>query len=142
MDHKVETNWINGLAFDVSQPGGDFTVDAEEKVGGQGLGMHPKPLMLSALAGCTEMDVASLFKKMRAEPEGFKVFVTGTLTDEHPKYYNKVKVEYQFYGKNLKKDKLEKCVNLSIERYCGVYEMFRNFAEIETNIEYFETVPA
>jgi putative redox protein len=142
MEHQVVTNWRNGLAFDVSQPGGDFTIDAEAHVGGQGLGPHPKPLMLSALAGCTEMDVASLFKKMRAEPEGFKVLVSGTLTEEHPKYYNKVSVEYQFFGENLKRAKLEKCVNLSVERYCGVFEMFRQFAEIETKISYFETVPA
>jgi putative redox protein len=61
-----------------------------------------------------------------------------TSKPEHPIYYNKVTVTYNFYGENLQKDKIEKAVKLSIDRYCGVMEMFRHFAEIKTTIQYFE----
>ena len=40
-------------------------------------------------------------------------------------------VEYHFHGANLKEDKLQKAVDLSVEKYCGVMEMFRQFAEVE-----------
>ena len=58
--------------------------------------------------------------------------VTGELTEEHPKYYDKVSVDYHFYGDNLEEDKINKAVNLSIDKYCGVMEMFRKFAEVKT----------
>ncbi len=141
MTHSIKSKWKGEMAFEATQTGGSIRMDADSAVGGQNSGLLPKPLMLTSLAGCTEMDVASLFKKLRAVPEGFTVKVSAEMTDEHPKYYHKVHVEYQFYGKNLKKDKLEKCVNLSIERYCGVYRMFQAFAEITTEINYFESEP-
>ena len=118
--------------------GGSFDIDAAEAVGGTNKGLRPKALMLTSLAGCSGIDVASLLKKMRAEVEGMEIDVAAELTDEHPKYYKKVYVTYRFYGKDLKKDKIEKAVNLSIDKYCGVIEMFRRFAEIKTEILYFE----
>ena len=84
------------------------------------------------------MDVASLIKKMRAEVDDFSIDVSGDLTDEHPKFYKTVKVVYDFYGADMKKDKIQKAVDLSVERYCGVMEMFRKFAEIEIVVNFHE----
>ena len=66
----------------------------------------------------------------------FKISSEANLTDEHPKYYNKVSLGYHFYGDDLDKEKINKAVNLSITKYCGVMEMFRSFAEIKTEIYY------
>jgi len=138
MTHTIETNWKGNMLFCVDEPGGTISIDSDPQFGGQNKGVLPKPLMLSALAGCTGMDVVSLLKKMRAEVADFKIQVNAHLTDEHPKYYDKVEVIYKFYGTDFKKDKIEKAVKLSIERYCGVMEMFRHFAKLNTNIQYFK----
>ncbi len=138
MTHKVEVDWKGKMQFEAKVPGAVIPLDAAESVGGEGKGSRSKPLMLTSLAGCTGMDVASLMKKMRAVPDDLQIDVTGELTDEHPKYYKKVRVEYRFYGKNLKKEKLQKCVDLSVERYCGVMEMFRRFAEIEIVVKFID----
>lgn len=126
------------MHFVSENPNGEVSLDASTEVGGQGKGVSPKALMLTALGGCTAMDIASLLKKMRAEVDDFKINVEASLTEEHPKYYDKVEVTYVFYGKHFKKDKIEKSVNLSKERYCGVMEMFRQFSEVTTKIEYVE----
>lgn len=136
MGHNIKTVWEGGMAFDSQLMGGNIALDADEAVGGQDKGVTPKQLMLSALSGCTAMDVASLMKKMRVEVDAFDVSVEAELTDQHPKYYKTVKVTYNFEGKNLDQPKLNKIVNLSIERYCGVFEMFRQFAEISTEINF------
>jgi len=138
MTHTIESNWQGNMLFNVEEPGGIVNIDADPEFGGQHKGVLPKPLMLSALAGCTGMDVVSLLKKMHAEVADFKIQVNGQLTEEHPKYYNKVDVIYKFYGADLKKDKIEKAVSLSVDRYCGVMEMFRQFSELTTSIQYFE----
>jgi len=126
------------MLFESKAPEGSVMIDAAEEVGGQGKGLRPKAMMLTALAGCTAMDVASLLKKMRAEVDDFKIEVEANLTDEHPKYYDKVHVTYRFYGSDFKKDKIEKTVSLSVDRYCGVTEMFRQFSEVTTEIIYIE----
>lgn len=138
MINKVKTTWKGNMQLESTNPGGNLMIDADEEVGGQGKGYRPKSLMLTSLSGCTGLDVVSLLKKMRAEVEGFDVEVEANLTDEHPKYYDKVHVIYNFYDKEFKKDKIEKAVNLSVERYCGVMEMFRQFCELTTEIRYHE----
>ena len=138
MKHEIKTQWKGNLLFHADSMGGSFDIDAAEEVGGTNKGLRPKALMLTSLAGCSGIDVASLLKKMRAEVEGMEIDVSAELTSEHPKYYNKVHITYRFYGKDLKKDKIEKAVQLSIDKYCGVIEMFRKFAEISSEIIYFE----
>ncbi len=69
------------------------------------------------------MDVVSILNKMRVDIEDFNVTVEGELTEEHPKYFHTITVTYTFKGKDLPMDKLEKAVNLSQERYCGVSAM-------------------
>jgi putative redox protein len=89
-------------------------------------------MMLSSLAGCSGLDVISVLNKMKVTIDDFNMVVEGKLTNEHPKYYHTVSVDYYFYGKNLNKNKINKAVNLSVEKYCGVMEMFRQFATIKT----------
>ena len=122
------------MRFDAIIDGNTISMDADPAVGGTNSGISPKPLMLAALIGCTGMDVASLLKKMRVNVDLFTVDTEANLTDEHPRYYDKVRVIYQFSGHGLDEAKIKKAVNLSIERYCGVFEMFKNFAELDTEI--------
>ncbi len=135
---NVKLQWKRGLAFDAYTSGLEkpLPLDGEEKFGGRGYGYNAKPLMLVALAGCTGMDVASLMKKMRTDEqvEDFWVEVDAHMTEEHPKYYDKVHVKYTFKGKNMDRAKLTKAVHLSRDRYCGVYRMFRSFAEVSDEI--------
>lgn len=138
MINKIELNWKGQMLFESVAPEGNVMIDAGEEVGGQGKGLRPKAMMLTSLAGCSGMDISSLLKKMRAEVDDFKIEVEASLTDEHPKVYDKVKVIYTFFGSDFKKAKIEKAVNLSVERYCGVMEMFRKFADVSIEINYKE----
>ena len=138
MINKIEVSWKGEMLFESVAPEGTVMIDAAEDAGGQGKGLRPKAMMLTSLAGCTAMDVASLLKKMRAEVADFKIEVEANLTEEHPKVYDKVKVIYKFYDKDFQKDKIEKAVNLSVDRYCGVFEMFRKFSDISHEIKYFD----
>lgn len=136
MTHKITSDWKGEMAYEVETVGGKLQLDATAGEDGNAKGMTPKYLMLVSLAGCTSMDVTSLLEKMRAQVEDFKVEVEGELTEEHPKYYHTVTLKYIFKGEDLQKDKIEKAVKLSIDKYCGVYEMFRKFADISYDIVY------
>jgi putative redox protein len=132
--NTVNVNWSGEMAFDVEVNGFNLKIDASEEVGGKNGGPRPKPLVLAALGGCTGMDVVSILKKMRIEPDYFNIEVSGELTEEHPKYYDKLHIRYIFKGENLPMEKLEKAVNLSQDRYCGVSAMLGKAAEITHEI--------
>ena len=137
-NNTVTTVWKENMLFESDNPSGEILfMDAPDE-GIENKGLRPKAMMLSSLAGCSGLDVVSLLKKMRVEVDDFKMIVQGDLTDEHPKYYHKVHVEYHFYGSNLQLDKINKAVTLSVDRYCGVMEMFRQFAEVTTEVYFHE----
>jgi putative redox protein len=135
----VTTNWKKNMQFESDNPSGNklimYNASADN---GAVKGFGPKALMLSSLAGCSGLDVDSLLTKMRAEVADFNIIVTGELTEEHPKFYHKVTIDYHFYGTDLKEDKITKAVHLSVNTYCGVIEMFRQFAAITTEIHFHE----
>ncbi len=134
MSTKTNVTWTGDMAFEAEINDFKIKLDADEHVGGKNTGPRPKPLLLVSLAGCTGMDVISILKKMRVEPEYFNVEVDGELTDEHPKYFNKIHIKYIFRGDNLPLAKLEKAVSLSQDRYCGVSEMLKKSAAITHDI--------
>lgn len=134
MTNTVTTIWKENMLFESDNPSGDtIYMDAPDE-GIENRGLRPKAMMLSSLAGCSGLDVISLLKKMRADVSDFKMIVHGELTDEHPKYYHKVSVEYHFYGNDLQEEKINKVVTLSVDKYCGVMEMFRQFAKVTTEV--------
>lgn len=134
MTNKVTATHTSKMAFELDVNGHKFPIDAESKVGGENKGPQPKPLMLASLAGCTAMDVISILKKMRVEPEYFNVSVEGDMTEEHPKHYSKMHVIYEFKGKDLPMKKLEKAVSLSENRYCGVSVVYKKVFPVTSEI--------
>jgi putative redox protein len=138
MKHVVDLAWHKNMAFETDLDGHKLTIDASVEGGGDDLGPRPKKLMLVALAGCTGVDVIMILKKMKIEPEAFNVLVEGDVTEEHPKKYHTMKIIYQFKGKDLPLDKLERAVQLSQEKYCGVSATYREALKLETEIKVIE----
>ncbi len=138
MKQEINLEWLEKMAFKTIVNGHELILDASEEGGGQDRGPRPKILMMVALAGCTGMDVVSILKKMRVEVEAFNVRVEGELTDEHPKHYTSMKVIYEFKGKDLPMDKLEKAVNMSEEKYCGVNAVYKKAMDVSTEIRIIE----
>lgn len=133
-DVRIDIDWKDKMSFDANIQGHTIALDADSSVGGEDRGPRPKALLLVGLAGCTGMDVISILKKMRVVPDDLNIAVEADSTTEHPKHYNSMKIIYTFTGKDLPKDKLEKAVSLSQDRYCGVSFMLGKTAEIKHEI--------
>ena len=126
----IQVDWREKLRFTASNDEGHSAeLDAYAKVGGDGMALRPKELMLASLAGCTAMDVLSILRKMKLEPEAFRVEVEASETEEHPKVFTAFHIKYRIRG-DIPAAKLEKAINLSQERYCGVSAMYRQLAEL------------
>lgn len=134
--NTVKTYWKGDMTFDATNPGGNLIMDTPKEIGGNDAGYRPKAMMLASLAGCSGIDIAMFLKKMRVEVDTFDIVIEAELTDEMPSYYHKVACEYNFYGTDLNEKKIKKIVDLSVDKYCGVMEMFRQFAEVSVTIKY------
>jgi len=132
--HIIKTEWKGDMAFEADINGHKVMMDAPAEGGGHDLGPGPKKLMLVALSGCTGMDVVSILKKMRVQFEKCSIEVQGDVTDVNPKQYSKMHVIYEFTGKNLPLDKLQKAVQMSEETYCGVGALYRKAIEVSSEI--------
>jgi len=134
MSHKIKSNFIGGMAFETDMDGHKIVVDAYPEFGGENKGPSPKPLVLTSLSGCTGMDVVSLLKKMRVDYDNFSIEIEASLTEEHPKYYDKIHVVYSIKVKPEDEAKVKKAVDLSQERYCGVSYMLSQSSELTYEI--------
>ena len=134
MKHSIETIWKGKMKFSAELDGHTIVVDAGADAGGEDAGPRPKKLMMLALAGCSGMDVVSLLNKMRVEFDDFSLTVDANVTDEHPKHYDSMHITYRFRGKNLPMDKLQKVVEMSQEKYCGVSAAYKKGMDITWEI--------
>jgi putative redox protein len=134
MKESINLKWMDGMSFEADVAGFKISIDSDPEFGGKGKGPKPKPLMLVALAGCTGMDVISLLNKMKVKYEALNIIVEGDLTEEHPKRYEKMKLIYEVKGNTGDYKKVEKAVNLSKEKYCGVSSMYKDIMDLEYEI--------
>lgn len=134
MKQELNVTWDKNMHFTSSMGKHTISMDSSEEHGGQGLGVGPKGLLMVALGGCTGMDVISLLKKMKVEPDYFNLKVEGILAEEHPKKFLEMKVVYEFRGNNLDYEKIEKAVKLSQDKYCGVKASFEGAIKMSYEI--------
>ena len=128
---QINLSWKGKMAFQAgNEYGNKITLDAKPDAGGEGKGPSPMELVLIALAGCTAMDIVVIMRKKRLDLQGLNIKVEGERASEHPKYFTKISVEYNFEGKDLKQEDVKQAVELSRDKYCSVSAMLKEKAEI------------
>jgi len=136
MAHLVETQWMGKMQFNALVNGHTVIMDGPEKVGGEDNGPIPKPFVLTALSGCTGMDVVSVLRKSGKEMKNFEITVHGEISKQIPIEYIAIHLVYSFEGdEQLRKDAL-KAVTDSQEKYCGVSRMLRKIMPVTWDVIY------
>ena len=134
--HSVTTVFNKNMSFAANIDGHEVKMDDSTDESSDNSGPSPKRLMLASLAGCTGIDIVSILNKMKVAFSDFSISVHASLTNEHPKIYNYVKVTYKIKLAEEDKPKMIKALSLSKGTYCGVYAMFKTFAKMDTEIDY------
>ena len=134
--HEIETQWMGKMQFNALVNGHTIIMDAPERVGGEDNGSIPKPFVLTALSGCTGMDIVSILRKANKELTDFSIKVTGELSKQVPIEYVSMHVLYEFQGEASRRDDALEAVNLSQEKYCGVSHMLKKALPITWEVNY------
>ncbi len=128
---KAYLKQIKGIAFAGKTNSNHWiTMDGPEDFGGSNAEISPKELLLLSLAGCTASDVVSILQKKRVKLDDFEINISAEMTEEHPKVFTKIDLEYVFYGKDIKVKDVERAIELSQTTYCGVTAMLEKVLEI------------
>ncbi|HLI94333.1 MAG TPA: OsmC family protein [Puia sp.] len=136
MNHEISAHWMGKMQFNALVNGHTVVMDAPERVGGEDNGPIPKPLILTALSGCTGMDIVSLLRKNQCEVTNFEIDVRGELSKAHPLQYVAIHLDYLFQGPPEYQDAALQAVTLSQEKYCGVSDMLKKIMPVTWTVVY------
>ena len=126
---KTITTWIKAHEFEAEHEGNKIQMDGSTENG-----HGPKALLLSALAGCSGIDVVDILTKMRMEFSDLTIEVEADQTEEHPKVFKDIHIVYKMKTSPENEDKIRKAIDLSLEKYCGVSAMLRKNSRIDYSI--------
>lgn len=133
---KARLKQIQGTTFAAMSDSNHWSViDTAAKEDGADGGSSPMETVLSALGSCSAIDILLMLKKMRAEVADFEVNLEAERSEEHPRVFTKVHIEYLLRGDNIKDKDVERAIQLSIDKYCSVAGMVSQTAEITTSFK-------
>ncbi|MBF0608079.1 MAG: OsmC family protein [Candidatus Magnetobacterium sp. LHC-1] len=133
---KVATTFKGTLTWDKdliflgrTQKGYEIDYDANVEWGCQ----PSEPVMMS-LAACISTDCLMFLQKMKATITAMKTNITGIKQESPPHYFTGFDIMLYITGKNLTEKKVDRALDLSINKYCGVYHSLRR--DIKLNVKY------
>jgi len=116
--------------------GHGVVMDAKPEYKGEGSGTRPLELFLSAIAGCTAMDVISVLEKKRQDVRDLELHVEADQReDEFPKIYTQIRIHFVVTGYGIKESAVARAIELSEEKYCSVRGMLGPQTTVVTSFE-------
>ncbi len=119
---KVVLERVGHAAFEAKgDSGGTLVVDGAPDIGGEGRGMRPMELLLSALASCSAMDVVHILVNKQKQPlEHLRIEIDGARAEGVvPAPFRKIHMVFMARGA-VDPNKLARAVDLAVEKYCSV----------------------
>ena len=136
MIHQVETQWMGKMQFNALVNGHTIVMDAPERVGGEDNGPIPKPFILTALSGCTGMDIVAILRKAGKDVKDFYINVSGEISKKAPIEYTSIHIVYEFTGDEAFRQEALNAVTDSQEKYCGVSNMIKKILPVTWDVKY------
>ncbi|HSK14281.1 MAG TPA: OsmC family protein [Phnomibacter sp.] len=129
------TTWKNGLDFDSLYDGHSIALSGASGEDGKRLGFGPKALLLSGLSGCSGIDVVDILQKMKVPFESLEIQASADQTEEHPRVFKEITIIFRVKTAPENKGRVQRAVDLSLQKYCGVAAMLSKHTEIISRVE-------
>ena len=110
-------------------------MDAATNIGGHNAGARPMEMLLMGLAGCTAIDIILILQKQKQVIDDFRLKVDGQrVKDAMPAPFKKIHITYILKGQ-IDPNKLQRAIDLSMDKYCSATAQLRPSAEITYSYE-------
>ena len=137
---ECNVRWTgDGMSFIARTGSGHLvTMDGATAGGGNDLAPRPMEMVLVGTGGCTAYDVVLFLQRGRHDVRGCEVQVTAERAEEDPKVFTRIEFKFTVRGRNLKRDAVERAVQLSHEKYCSATAMLAKTAQISHSVQIVE----
>ena len=110
-------------------------LDGTPEIGGQNLGIRPMENLLASLGGCSGIDVQLILGKQRQIADSLEMQITAERQkDVTPSLFEDINVVFKLTG-NLDASKVQKAVDLSMQKFCSVAKILEQSTSINYQIE-------
>ncbi len=138
MEGTVE--WLQGVNFRVTSGSGHVShTDGPAESGGVNAGMRPMEMVLLGMGGCTAYDVVEMLRKSRCDVSALKIEMHAQRADEIPQVFTAIHLHYQVAGDGITAQKVQRAIDLSIQKYCSATRMLAATASVTCDFEIMET---
>jgi putative redox protein len=136
---KARVKWVEAMSF-LGEAGSGHAVlmDGAPEAGGRDLGPRPMEMLLLGLGGCTAFDVVLILQRGREKITDCVVEIDGDRAETDPKIFTRIHLVYKITGRSLSREKVERAVALSAEKYCSATAQLAALAKISHEIEIIE----
>jgi putative redox protein len=97
-------------------------------------------LVLIGTGGCSAFDVVHILTKGREPVEDVAVEVEAERADQDPRVFTRVHMHFIVRGRGLSKEKVERAIKLSVEKYCSASAMIAKTATMTWDFEAFDSL--
>lgn len=123
----------------VNESGATLQMDGTEEIGGINAGFRPMQMLLAAAGGCSAIDVISILKKQRQNPDDIKIEVTGNRVNvDTYSEFKSIHIHFTLTG-SLDDNKVSRAIELSLTKYCSVSKMLEKTATITSSYDIVRT---
>lgn len=118
-----------------NEEGGLIRMDGSTSIGGLEGGFSPMQLLLAGVGGCSAVDIIGILNKQRQDLQDLTVEVEGDRqSKEEYSEFISIHIKFIFTG-NLEESKVERAINLSLDKYCSVSKTLEKASEITHSYE-------
>jgi putative redox protein len=136
---KVRVKWIEDVVFfGETESNHAIVMDGAAEGGGRNLGPRPMETLLAGTGGCTAYDVVTILKKSRQDISDCVLEIDAERASADPKVFTRIHFHFTIKGRNVKREHVERAIQLSAEKYCSASIMLAKTATISHDFDLVE----
>jgi putative redox protein len=137
---NVRVKWVENVCFMAeTESGHALIMDGAAEGGGRNLGPRPMETVLAGTGGCSAYDVVTILRKARQQVRDCELQIDAERAREDPKVFTRIHMHFVVSGTGIRRELVERAVNLSAEKYCSASIMLGKTATITHDFEIIET---
>lgn len=123
---QARVKWLEEKTFLGVDARGHATIISS----GDGPGVGPMQMLLLGLGGCAMVDLVEILQKQRQSMQQVEVEIDGERAGGTPNPWRAIHLHFIITGSDLDGHKVERAVNLAVEKYCSVQATLSGVAAI------------
>lgn len=118
-----------------NEEGGLIRMDGKTQIGGLEGGFSPMQLLLAGIGGCSAIDIIGILEKQKQDLKDMRVEINGDKqkSDTYSEFKT-INLHFVFEG-DLDPRKVERAIDLSLNKYCSVSKALEKGSEITHSYE-------